>query len=317
MVMVASALLPLEGGSAHLDTWLHGIEASFKAPEVALVRQAAIFVQSNSGDAKTPLQQDCFTLSLQIANLLLNLQLDADALAAGILYPLLQYTELDISDLTDEFPPRVIKMLQGVMHMDDIGAIQRKSNTGAQIDNFRRMLLAMVDDVRTVVIKLAERVVYLRHLDQIATTEQVAVAEQAMSIYAPLANRLGILELKWEIEDLAFHILQPAKYKTIAKSLKERRMDREQFVLDFKQQLTDALANAHLPAEISGRAKHIYSIHNKMRRKDVGYEDVYDVTAFRILVKDITDCYTALSIVHTQWPHIEAEFDDYIATPQT
>jgi GTP pyrophosphokinase len=181
------------------------------------------------------------------------------------------------------------------------------------MDKLRKMLLAMVDDPRGILVKLAEHLCLLRVAKYFPAEKQVQIAEQAADIYAPLANRLGIGQLKWEMEDLAFRYRDPNTYKYIAKLLDEKRIDREDYIQDVIHQLKEALASDDIKAEVEGRVKHIYSIWRKMQRKKVDYAEIYDVRAVRILVNEVRDCYAALGTVHRLWRHIPKEFDDYIA----
>lgn len=316
MVMVASALLPITNNNVDIEKWLETVETEFKANEVAEIRKACAFVQNDFDNVTTPIQLNCINNGLEIANVLLNLALDAESLIAAILYPALQYAEITVADLEEELSQPVIKLLKATLQMDSFGDIQQSDSSGSQLDNYRRMLLSMVDDTRVVLLKLAERTVFMRHIAALPHKQQIAVSERTMEIFAPLANRLGILDIKWELEDLSFHCLHQKEYKSIAKSLKERRVDREQFVSQFMAKLKDMLGQEEIDAEITGRAKHIYSIHRKMERKDVPYSEIYDAIALRILVDSIEECYKALSIVHTHWEHVPHEFDDYIATPK-
>jgi GTP pyrophosphokinase len=316
MVFALSALLPTKEGAIDLEQWLTVIEARFTAEDVAQIRRACSLVQSNCEHVKTKTSQDIMSYGVELANLLLSIHLDKDCIIAAILYPALQYTDLTLEDLDEPFPAAVTKLLQGTLEMDSFDQTLRQSIGGKQIDNYRRMLLAMVDDMRIVLLKLAERTLYLRHIRVLADHEQVQASQQIIDIYAPLANRLGIFEFKWELEDLSFQVLHRDQYKVIAKQLSERRVDREAFVNAFRQQLTDLLATQHITGEIMGRAKHIYSIHRKMSRKDIPFADVTDTIAVRILVDTIDDCYAALSLVHNRWNHQATGFTDYIANPK-
>ena len=315
MVMVTSALLPNENGNMDIKKWLMNVEQRFTQTEIIPIREACTLVQNNYDNLQTPAKLNYINHGLEIANLLLSLKLDHESIVASILYPVLQYSDLTISDITEQFSKNITKLLKGALQMDTFSNLQSNITTTNHIDNYRRMLLAMVDDVRVVLLKLAERTVILRH-PEVLPIQQQYLSQQAMDIYAPLANRLGILELKWELEDLAFHVLQPEDYKTLAKQLNERRIDREQFITTFMQRLDKMLQHANVQTTITGRAKHIYSIYRKMRRKDVTYDEIYDAMALRVLVNNIEDCYTTLSIVHSQWSHVPHEFDDYIATPK-
>lgn len=184
------------------------------------------------------------------------------------------------------------------------------------MENLRKMLVAMVDDVRVALIKLAERTCAIRAVKNADEEKRHRVAREVFDIYAPLAHRLGIGHIKWELEDLSFRYLEPDQYKQIAKLLHERRLDREQYIANVMSQLKEALAATGVQADLSGRAKHIYSIWRKMQRKGLDFSQIYDVRAVRVLVPEMRDCYTALGIVHTLWRHIPKEFDDYIANPK-
>lgn len=315
MVMVMSALLPSKNGNIDIEKWLAKIEDRFDEADVNRIRATCAYIQSDF-DNITPINVSCLDYGLETANILLNLHLDADSLIAAILYPALHYTELNLDDLAEQYSKSIIKVLTATSQMDSFGEAQRADVDGKQIDNYRRMLLAMVDDTRVVLIKLAERTVLMRHIKHLPITEQHAYSQRTLEVFAPLANRLGILEIKWELEDLSFHNLHPDDYKKIAKSLHERRVDREKFVTEFMAQLKTMLSKEGIKADISGRAKHIYSIYRKMQRKGVGYDEIYDAIALRILVDSIEDCYKALSIVHAEWKHVPHEFDDYVATPK-
>ncbi|MGA7750319.1 MAG: bifunctional (p)ppGpp synthetase/guanosine-3',5'-bis(diphosphate) 3'-pyrophosphohydrolase [Gallionella sp.] len=194
---------------------------------------------------------------------------------------------------------------------------KKKEEAAQQIESLRKMLLAMVEDIRVVLIKLAERTQTLRHLSGASTEDQKLVAQQTHSLFAPLANRLGVWQLKWELEDLSVRYLEPELYKKVAKLLDERRVDREQYIAAVVSQLKQKLSQAGITAEVTGRPKHIYSIINKMKRKQLDFSELYDVRAVRILVDDIKGCYTALGLVHELWPPIDGEFDDYIAHPKS
>jgi GTP pyrophosphokinase len=186
----------------------------------------------------------------------------------------------------------------------------------AQAESLRKMLLAMAEDVRVVFIKLADRLHNMRTLGALAEEKQRRIARETMDVFAPLANRLGIWQLKWELEDLAFRYLEPLTYKRIAGLLSERRIDREAYIERFVDWLSNALNEAGVEAEVTGRPKHIYSIWRKMQRKGMDFEHIYDVRAVRVLVHSIRDCYGALGVVHSAWQYVPGEFDDYIATPK-
>ena len=185
-----------------------------------------------------------------------------------------------------------------------------------QAETLRKMLLAVVSDPRLVLARLAEQLVSLRHARETSADERERRAVEARAIFAPLANRLGVWQLKWELEDLAFRYLEPEDYRRIAAELNERRADRERYIEDLCDLLREELRKAGVPAEVYGRPKHMYSIYRKMVRKHLAFEQLFDVRAVRVVVESIPDCYAALGVVHGLWPYIQGEFDDYIATPK-
>ncbi|NPE72939.1 HD domain-containing protein, partial [Dickeya dadantii] len=219
---------------------------------------------------------------------------------------------VDEDTLRETFGKNIVNLVHGVRDMDAIRqlkATQHDSMASEQVDNIRRMLLAMVEDFRCVVIKLAERIAHLREVKDAPEEERVLAAKECTNIYAPLANRLGIGQLKWELEDFCFRYLHPDEYKRIAKLLHERRIDREQYIDDFVKNLRASMATEELKAEVYGRPKHIYSIWRKMQKKSLSFDELFDVRAVRIVVERLQDCYAALGIVHTHYRHLPDEFD--------
>jgi len=268
---------------------------------------------------KFPEQPECQTKSMEMVEILAALNLDGDSLCAAFLSPLYEYRCLDMEYIEEHFGKQVRSLCKGVSQMEAIKALQQTQTSqvaGNQIDNIRRMLLAMVEDVRAVVIKLAERLCHLRLVKDGDEETRVLAAKETANIYAPLANRLGIGQLKWELEDISFRYLHPDVYKKIAKLLDEKRIDREQYMVDFVNYLDDQLKKAGIKGTVYGRPKHIYSIWKKMQQKSLDFEQLFDVRAVRIIVEELQDCYGALGIVHTSWKHLHNEFDDYVATPK-
>ncbi|HVF63315.1 MAG TPA: bifunctional (p)ppGpp synthetase/guanosine-3',5'-bis(diphosphate) 3'-pyrophosphohydrolase, partial [Casimicrobiaceae bacterium] len=213
----------------------------------------------------------------------------------------------------------VAGLVNGVARMTQIRAMppgSPSSTPGVQAENLRKMLLAMVEDIRVVLIKLAERTQALRHRVANDAAAARALATEVSDLYAPLANRLGVWQLKWELEDLSLRATEPEVYKDIARALDERRLDRQHYIEDVVAELKRELDAANIEAEVTGRPKHITSIRNKMLRKDVGIDSLYDIRGVRILVGDVKDCYAALGIVHNRWTPLPGEFDDYIAKPK-
>ncbi len=241
-------------------------------------------------------------------DVLASLAVDEDTLAAAIAQVLPSGAAI---------PAAIAALVEGEREAQKVWALHRARGTPGGAEGLRRLLLAIIGDLRVVFILLARQLVRLRNAGAtLAEPERRALAELTADIHAPLANRLGIWQLKWEMEDLAFRHLQPEVYRRIAKLLDERRDDRERWIANAKQLLREALAAAGVKAEVAGRPKHIFSIWKKMQRKDAEFEHLYDIRALRVLVDDVPNCYAALGVVHTLWPHVPGEFDDYIARPK-
>ena len=258
------------------------------------------------------------TFGVEMVEILNSLNMDADSLFTAMLFPIVRDQLVDLAQIEEDFGANISKLVRGVIEMDNIRQLNiTHSASSLQVDNVRRMLLAMVDDFRCVIIKLAERIAFLRDAEKNYTEEErVLAAKECANIYAPLANRLGIGQLKWELEDYCFRYLHPEQYRAIAKLLKERRLDREQYIADFVSELSGYLQENIPQVEVYGRPKHIYSIWRKMQKKHLEFSDLYDVRAVRIVVQKLQDCYTALGIVHTHFKHLPKEFDDYVANPK-
>ena len=259
-----------------------------------------------------------------LAQIVADLRLDVDARVAGLLFALPSYLPESNERLQQDFGEHVAALVDGITRLNRLRVITRGVAAGAreaarqpQAEVLRKMLLAMVADIRVVLLRLASRTQTLRFLTGGTDAARRPVAQETLDIYAPLANRLGVWQLKWELEDLSFRFLEPDVYKRIAVMLDERSAEREQFIEDAVTALERELASAGIKAEITGRPKHIYSIYNKMRQKSLDFSEVYDVRGVRVLVDEVKDCYAVLSIVHNLWQPIPQEFDDYIARPKS
>lgn len=261
-----------------------------------------------------------------VAEILSELKMDASTIAAALLHDVVEDTPITLIDLERHFGLTVARLVDGVTKMDRIptettdnsarpkGANNKPGSKDAE--TFRKLFLAMGNDIRVVLIKLADRIHNMRTLGHLSPDRQKRIARDTMEIYAPLANRLGIWQMKWELEDLSFRYLNPEKYKEIAEALAERRTDRQKYLERVKQKIETALAAANIKASVSARPKHIYSIYKKMERKQVDFSQIYDVRALRVIVEDKPTCYHALGIIHSLWRPIPSEFDDYIAAPK-
>ena len=309
--------------SVNVQSWFDGLATTFAPVEVEVIRRACLVAEplyeGKSELTGTPLLQH----ALGSAEILMGMHLDHETIAATILHAVPEYLDNWSEKLHKDFGANVKMLVEGISRMEkirlfsEVRSAKDPDEAAQQIESLRKMLLAMVQDIRVVLIKLAERTQTMRTLAGASAEQQQLIAQQTRSIFAPLANRLGVWQLKWELEDLAVRYLEPALYKKVAKLLDERRVDRELSIAEVVKQLKLALAQAGISAEVSGRPKHIYSIINKMKRKQVDFSELYDVRAVRILVDDVEGCYTALGLVHDLWPLIDSEFDDYIAHPKS
>ncbi len=309
-----------ENNNNPLSDWLAATTQLRPNLDITLIEKAANFSEKLGVHNKniiplTPLQQ-----GLEIASILTELNCDSATLASAIAYPAIYYHRPTTETLSKQLGSPLNKLLRGVLQMETIRFIEKadtEPNQQQQLNNLRKMLLAMVDDIRIVLIKLAERLMLLKNLRSYPGAEQIEIAKQVHHIYAPLANRLGIGQLKWQLEDLSFRYLNPENYKKISKALNMKRIERETYIQNVVKNLQELLKDTHIKqSEISGRAKHIYSIYRKIERKKVDISEIYDASAVRILVPSIEDCYAVLGIVHATWPHIKKEFDDYLAHPK-
>ena len=290
-----------------IDQYLHKL-LGYDVDEDALLRLACDMVWDLPVKGAVP-------NSLDVALLLSELGTDETTLIVTLLSSSNLMQTTDANQLQKIFGSNIMQLVQSVIRLHEFHG-ERDDSSPEQVERLRRMLLSMVDDVRAVLIKLAFRVQRLRQLKLATATEQQEIARESLEIFAPIANRLGIGQLKWELEDLAFRYLEPDTYKSIAKNLDEKREEREQFIVDVVEKIKQITVDEEITAEIYGRPKHIYSIWKKMSSKHRGFDDIYDVRAVRVVVKTIAECYVVLGLVHAQWRHINKEFDDYIANPK-
>ncbi|MDH3994849.1 MAG: bifunctional (p)ppGpp synthetase/guanosine-3',5'-bis(diphosphate) 3'-pyrophosphohydrolase, partial [Gammaproteobacteria bacterium] len=326
MVQVRQQSHITPSGDIDLERWLQQLPLTFTDVDAQTLLQACHMAQTamelpgvDAGD--WAVEQNCLIAGLDMAMILAELQVGLDCLVAGILYRAVREQRIEAKLVAAEFGEEVADLIYGVTRMAAIGDISKQPDhpvlgqAHGQKDNIRKMLIAMVDDVRVALIKLAERTCAIRAVKDDEQRRQ-NVAQEVFDVYAPLAHRLGIGHLKWELEDLSFRYIYADAYRKIARLLDGKRLERDLFILRVKEELTQALSAAGLEFDIAGRAKHIYSIWRKMQRKGIGFSQVYDIRAVRILVPDIRDCYATLGLVHGQWRNIPNEFDDYIANPK-
>ncbi|VAW51943.1 Inactive (p)ppGpp 3'-pyrophosphohydrolase domain / GTP pyrophosphokinase, (p)ppGpp synthetase I [hydrothermal vent metagenome] len=290
-----------------IDQYLHQL-VGFDIEEDSLLHHAGEMVWHIT-------TKDSMPSSLDVALLLSELGADETTLIVTLLSSTQLMEQADAKKMERIFGRDIMQLVNNVIQLHEFHG-ERDDSSPEQVERLRRMLLSMVNDIRAVLIKLAFRVQRLRQLKLAPQNEQQEIAQESLDIFAPIANRLGIGQLKWELEDLAFRYLEPENYKRIAKSLDGKIEEREQFIADVVDTIKQIAIEDGIAAEIYGRPKHIYSIWRKMVGKQRGFDELFDVRAVRVVVSNIAECYTVLGLVHAQWRHINKEFDDYIANPK-
>ena len=256
--------------------------------------------------------EEYFSHPVAVAGILADLELDVDTIVAGLLHDVVEDTAVTLEELEQKFGKSVAELVDGVTKLSKLGSTSREER---QVESLRKMFLAMARDLRVVLIKLADRLHNMRTLKFMTNAKQHAVAAETLEIYAPLAHRLGISEIKWELEDHCFRVLQPTEYMDVANKVRTKRSEREELCTTLMNDLKSRLEAAGVEADISGRAKHLYSIWKKMRNgRDI--TDIYDLIAIRVLVNEVPDCYAALGLIHAQYKPLPQRFKDYIATPK-
>ncbi|CAG1002011.1 GTP pyrophosphokinase [Burkholderiales bacterium] len=299
--------------------WLESLAGTYPREDVDLFRAAFDYVQERAGARAGADGEALVDRALGVAGIVAGLKLDPESIRAALLVVLPAAQAFDAEQVASRFGGGVAALVAGVARMESIRARSvgaTPDERAAQSENLRKMLLAMVEDIRVVIVKLAERLAALRWLMSGDEAERRETAREVLDLYAPLANRLGVWQLKWELEDLSLRAIEPATYKQIAALLDERRLDRQRYIEDVVATLGRELEAVRIHADVSGRPKHIFSIWSKMRRKQAGIDSLYDIRAVRILVDDVKQCYAALGIVHHLWTPLPGEFDDYIAKPK-
>ncbi|HXF77490.1 MAG TPA: bifunctional (p)ppGpp synthetase/guanosine-3',5'-bis(diphosphate) 3'-pyrophosphohydrolase [Usitatibacter sp.] len=297
---VATDIAPFEGE----------LRTAFGAPNAELPVRALHFVR---GASQASVRAEPLERALATARLLLAQGADPETIAAALVSQAIPEREMDFEAIQSAFGEELSRLLRGVARA---GRIESLDAAGTDPEQLRKMLLAIAEDVRVVLIKLAERVVQMRSLTKADEAIRRAAGAQTLTLFAPLANRLGVSDLKWELEDFSFRFTEPDLYRKIAQLLDEKRSEREAYIQRVIEKLRTELSGVGIQAQIQGRPKHIYSIWRKMGGKQVAFERLYDIRAVRVIVRNIRECYTVLGVVHDLWRPVEGEFDDYIANPK-
>ncbi len=310
--------------------FLHTLSEGLGEEEARRLKEAVEYAWEVYGETSLGSGERIWSHALGMALIITGLRLDGDSRVAALLFAIPAHQEHGVEKIGERFGKSVAHLVNGISRLNRLRPIARgfvaanieagevnPQEMKAQIEVLRKMLLAMVEDIRVVLLRLASRTQTLRYYASHPDELRVQVARETLELYSPLANRLGVWELKWELEDLSFRFMHPDTYKQVARLLDEKRTEREQFIADAITRLREELRAVGIEkAEIYGRPKHIFSIWNKMRKKGVDFSEVYDVRALRVIVDDIKDCYTVLGIVHNIWTPIPKEFDDYISNPK-
>lgn len=254
------------------------------------------------------------THAVEVATILSLLGLDTDSLVSGLVHDVVEDTTVSLADIDKRFGKGVSTIVDGVTK---IGRVEFRSHTEQQVENYRKLLLSMARDARVILVKLADRLHNMRTLDALKPEKRSRIALETREIYAPLAHRLGMAAIRWELEDLSFKYLEPEAYEELRKKVRQRRKERERQIVEMKRPLDGALAEAGVPADVTGRPKHLWSIYRKMVRRGVPYEDIYDLMAMRVFTTDVQNCYAALGVIHNRWTPVQDRFHDFIATPKS
>lgn len=307
-----------------IDTWLSNVAVRIGQESLPLLTKSCHLVKARS-QAPNQVRSGAFATGIGMTDILAYLFQDETALVGAMLYRSARRNLIGLDEIAKEFGDEVAQLVKDSLSLGKLSeSIERNrrledyfnSSSKEQLSSIYSMLINTTEDVRAVLIKLAERTFAMRELSFASTERQKRVAQEVMTIYAPLAHRLGIAQLKWELEDLAFRYLEPDEYKKIAKLLAEKRIERESYIERVQDALKTALNNAGIQGEVTGRVKHIYSIWRKMKKKNLSFNQLYDIRALRVLVNTNAECYHTLGIVHGLWRHIPEQFDDYITNPK-
>ncbi|MCI8961770.1 MAG: bifunctional (p)ppGpp synthetase/guanosine-3',5'-bis(diphosphate) 3'-pyrophosphohydrolase [Clostridia bacterium] len=296
-----------------LNDLISTIKRNNKIADIKTVTKAHNYALQYHGSQKRKSGEPYIIHPLNVANILAGLGMDTTTVCAALLHDVIEDTKATRQDLIKEFGKEVTEIVDGVTKLQKLQYTDKEEQ---QVENYRKMFLAMGKDIRVILIKLADRLHNMRTLKYLTRDRQLAISKETMDLYAPLANRIGMYSLKWELEDLSFKYLYPDEYREILEGLNEKREERLDFVDKIKKEITIELKKTKIVADTTGRAKHIYSIYRKMQRDGITLEQVYDLFALRIIVNSVKDCYAALGVVHDLYNPMPGRFKDYIAVPK-
>ena len=298
---------------ATIDDVITTTKKNLKRCDTKMIMKAYEFAKEKHGDQKRMSGEPYIIHPIQVAYTLATLEMDESTICAALLHDILEDTDTKKDDLAKLFTPEIAEMVDGVTKLSKLSYATIEEQ---QVENYRKMFLAMGKDIRVILIKLADRLHNMRTLKYLTRDRQIANAKETMDLYAPLANRLGVYSLKWELEDLSFKYLYPEDYREIVEGIAKKREERLKFIDLIMEQIKKELKVQKIDAEITGRAKHLYSIYRKMKRDNITLDQVYDLFALRIIVNSVKDCYAALGVVHDLYNPMPGRFKDYIAVPK-
>ena len=306
---------PIDGYAALLPAdFLTAIGDMRERLDLELLGRAFEYSQRAHQGQKRRSGEDYITHCVEVGKILADLYLDTASIGAAFLHDVVEDTDIPADQISKEFGEEIGKIVDG---LTKIGRVEFSSSTEQQAENFRKLLLSMARDARVIMVKLADRLHNMRTLEALPANKRRRIALETREIYAPLAHRLGMAKVRWELEDLAFKYLETAAYKQLAKKVRERRKQREEWISQLADPLREELRKAGMVCEVEGRPKHLWSIHNKISKRDKPYEEIYDLMAIRVTTESIRDCYHALGVIHNRWTPLTERFHDYIATPKS
>ena len=319
MASHAPVIAPVEGAVEHARAILPpdmfaALEPFAERLDLDLIARAYEFSAMAHAGQKRHSGEDYVVHCIEVARILADLHLDSATIAGGLIHDVVEDTSATLEDVRDVFGDEVATVVDG---LTKIAKVQFRTSTEQQVENFRKLLLSMAQDARVILIKLADRLHNMRTLDYLREEKQRRIALETREIYAPLAHRLGVAAIKWEMEDLCFKYLEPQAYRELAGKVAEKRREREEWIENLRVPLEAELRSAGIDCEVTGRPKHLWSIYRKMVQREKSYDEIYDLMAVRVIVDTIADCYHALGVIHNRWTPLTERFHDYIATPKS
>jgi guanosine-3',5'-bis(diphosphate) 3'-pyrophosphohydrolase len=303
---VARAVLP--------PRLLSRIDSYMERLDIEMLTRAYEFSRIAHAGQKRRSGEDYIVHCVEVTEILADLHLDTVTLVSALIHDVVEDTTATLDDVRDAFGDEVATVVDG---LTKISRVQFRTNTEQQVENYRKLLLSMAQDARVILVKLADRLNNMRTLQHLREEKRRRIALETREIYAPLAHRLGMAHIKWELEDLCFKFLEPEAYKELARKIADKRTEREGLIDSLRQPLEEDLRGAGIDCEVTGRPKHLWSIYRKMQRREKTYDEIYDLMAIRVIVDTITDCYHALGVIHNRWTPLQERFHDYIATPKS